>query len=258
LSSDPGTGAAGWPEGYDRRVLPEIDSTNAEAERIAPGLTQPTWVLALHQTAARGRRGRPWLMPKGNFAASLVMRPSGEVADFALRSFVAALALADALGEVAGAGAEITLKWPNDVLLNGGKVAGILLESAGSGADITHLVVGIGVNLAAAPDAGALEAGAVAPVSVLGETGVQVAPEVFLTRLARRFADWERQLATYGFPPVRQAWLGRAARLGQPVTARTMTQVITGVFTTIGGDGALILRDQTGGVHSIPAADVYF
>lgn len=258
MSSDRTEDAAGWPEGYDRRVLSEVDSTNAEAQRIAAGLTQPTWVLALKQTAARGRRGRPWLMPEGNFAGSLVMRPRGEPQDFALRSFVAALALADALGEVAGAGAEITLKWPNDVLLNGGKVAGILLESAGTGGDISHLVIGVGVNLAAAPDPGALEAGAVAPVSVAAVTGVTVAPEAFLTVLARRFAEWERQLATYGFQPVRQAWLGRAARLGQPVTARTMTQVITGVFTTIGADGALVLREPSGAMHSIPAADVYF
>ena len=121
LSADP----TAWPEGVARHVLAEVDSTNSEAARLAPQLTQPTWIMAHRQTAARGRRGRAWISPEGNFAATLVMRPGGEPAAAALRSFVAALALADALALVVGPGAVIALKWPNDVLLNGGKVAGI-------------------------------------------------------------------------------------------------------------------------------------
>jgi len=240
-----------------RHLLAEVDSTNSEAARLAPGLTQPTWIMARRQTAARGRRGRVWVSPEGNFAATLVMRPTGPLAESALRSFVAALALADALAALCGPGATIGLKWPNDVLLNGGKVAGILLESAGAGGHVSHLIVGVGVNLIAAPPPEAVEPGAMTPVSVLGETGMRLTPDDMLCALAVAFARRESQFATYGFAPIRTAWLARAARLGQAITARTMTETITGAFATIGEDGSLIL-DTAGGRRALPAADVFF
>ncbi len=249
--------AFGWPEGVARHVLTEVDSTNSEAARLAPGLTGPTWIFAHRQTAARGRRGRGWVAPDGNFGATLVMRPSGAPAEAAQRSFVAALALADALAAVAGPGVTITLKWPNDVLLNGGKVAGILLESAGQGGAVSHLAIGIGVNLAEAPPATALEPGAHLPVSLLGETGIRIPPEEFLAPLANAFDRWERQLRTYGFGPIRTAWLSRAAKIGQPITARTVSETIDGTFETIAEDGALVLATSQGR-RRIPAADVYF
>lgn len=246
-----------WPEGVARHVLAEVDSTNSEAARLAPRLTQPTWILARRQTAARGRRGRAWIAPEGNFFATLVMRPSGDPAAAARRSFVAALALADALGAAIGPAAALSLKWPNDVLLNGGKVAGILLESAGQGGQIGHLAIGIGVNLVAAPPLEAVEPGAARPVSVMGETGLRLSPETLLDLLAPAFARWEAQLATWGFAPLRTAWLARAARLGQTITARTMTETIEGRFETIDEAGALVLRTAAG-ARAIPAADVYF
>jgi BirA family biotin operon repressor/biotin-[acetyl-CoA-carboxylase] ligase len=125
----------------------------AEGARQAPSLSGPTWICALEQTAARGRRGRAWANPPGNFAASLVLRPEGAPGHAALRSFVAALALRDAFLAAGAPEAALSLKWPNDVLLNGGKVAGILLESIGAGGRIDSLIIGIGVNLAAAPAA---------------------------------------------------------------------------------------------------------
>lgn len=213
--------------------------------------------MARRQTAARGRRGRVWLSPEGNFAATLIMRPSGEPGQAALRSFVAALALRDALALVCGPAARLSLKWPNDVLLNGGKVAGILLESIGQGGRLNHLAIGIGVNLMAAPPAEAVEPGAVVPVSVLSETGFQIAPEDLLTCLAAAFARWETQFTTYGFAPIRTAWLAGAARLGQPITARTVSETATGTFDGIADDGSLILVTPQG-KRSIPAADVFF
>ena len=246
-----------WPEGVARHALAEVDSTNAEAARMAPGLTQPTWIFAHRQSAARGRRGRGWSAPDGNFGATMVMRPSGTPQEAAQRSFVAALALADALALVAGPGVTLRLKWPNDVLLNGGKVAGILLESAGQGGAVSHLAIGIGVNLAEAPPAEALEPGAHPAASLLGETGLRIAPEDFLSPLANAFDRWERQLTTYGFAPIRTAWLDRAARIGQPITARTGTEIFEGTFETIAEDGALVLATPQGR-RVIPAADVYF
>ena len=246
-----------WPEGVARHILPRVGSTNAEALRLAPTLSGPAWIMAREQTAGRGRRGRDWVDPPGNFAATLALRPQGTPADASLYSFVAALALHEALGAVCGPAARLAIKWPNDVLLNGGKVAGILLESAGQGGQLAALAIGIGVNLAAAPDLGGLEPGATPPVSVLGETGHQVAPEDLLDLLAPAFARWQAQLTTYGFAPIRAAWTARAARIGQPITARTGRDTRHGVFEGIDPTGALILTTAQGR-ETIPAADIYF
>ncbi|WP_071673666.1 biotin--[acetyl-CoA-carboxylase] ligase [Nioella nitratireducens] len=246
-----------WPQGVGRRVLASVDSTMAEGRRLAPSLAGPEWILAHEQTSGHGRRGRAWSSPKGNFFASLVMRPTESPDKVALRSFVAALALRDALVAVTGREAGLALKWPNDVLLNGGKVAGILLESLGAGQGVSHLVIGIGVNLAAAPDARLLEQGAVAPVSLQGETGMRVAPDAFLDLLAPAYARFETQFTTYGFAPIRTAWLASAARLGETITARTMAETMTGRFETIDAAGNLILQTAKG-QRVIPAADIFF
>ena len=125
-----------WPEGVARHAFDSLASTNETAASLAPGLTGPAWVIAGEQTAGRGRRGRPWTSPRGNFYGSLVMRPEGPPDQAALRSFVAALALHQACVGLTGLPQAFALKWPNDVLLNGGKLAGILLESAGQGGRI--------------------------------------------------------------------------------------------------------------------------
>ncbi|MBV1868250.1 MAG: biotin--[acetyl-CoA-carboxylase] ligase [Marinosulfonomonas sp.] len=246
-----------WPSDVGRRVLPEIDSTNAQAARLAPDLTGPEWILALKQTDGRARRGRGWVDPPGNFAATYVMRPNGPPDQMALRSFVAALALYDACVAATGRAEGLALKWPNDVLLNGGKLAGILLESAGSGGNIPYLAIGFGVNLVAAPDAGSVEQDATSPVSLLSQTGAKVTPEDFLDLLAPAFAKWETQLTTYGFPPIREAWLSRAARLGEVITARTGKTETTGTFETIDVSGQLVLSTAKGR-QVIPAADIFF
>jgi BirA family biotin operon repressor/biotin-[acetyl-CoA-carboxylase] ligase len=244
-----------WPDGYARRVLEVIDSTNAEAARIAPDLAGPEWILGLEQTAARGRRGRAWVNPKGNFAATLVMRPTEAPELVALRSFVAALALFDAFEAVSGTSAGLSLKWPNDVLMNGGKVAGILLESLGGPGG--HLAIGIGINLIAAPRPDQVEAGAVPPVCLLNETGKRVTPEQMLEALAQSYAAREAAFVTYGFAPIRSAWLERAARLGEVITARTGREEVTGTFETVDAQGNLVLKTHKDR-RAIAAADVFF
>ena len=240
-----------WPEGVARLILAEVDSTMAEAQRRLPGLAGPGWILAHRQTAGRGRRGRGWGDPGGNFAATLVLRLDEAPARLALRSFVAALALRDALVALGVPEGALALKWPNDVLLNGGKLSGILLESPGTGV----LSIGIGVNLANAP---APEPGAAfAPVSLAAETGLAVAPETLLDHLAPAFALWDRRLRDFGFAPVKAAFLRHAVRLGQPLIARTHAAEHTGTFETLDDDGALVLRTAQGRL-SIPAADIFF
>ena len=246
---------AGWPEGYGRRVLAEIDSANAEAARIAGGLSGPEWILALRQSAARGRRGRPWIHAEGAFAATLAIPTAESPRTLGLRSFVASLALHDVLAGIAGGAATVEVKWPNDVLLNGGKVAGILLESA-SGPD-AHLAIGFGVNLSQAPEAGQVEPGAVRPVCVLSQTGADLSPEAFLDLLAPAYARREAQFAAAGFAAIRADWLERAARIGETVRARTPLEEFAGAFETVDEAGCIVLSSGRKRV-AIPAAEIFF
>jgi BirA family biotin operon repressor/biotin-[acetyl-CoA-carboxylase] ligase len=248
LSADPAGGAA-------RIRLDRVDSTSAEAFRRAPAA--PTWIVAAEQTLGRGRRGRGWVSPPGNFHGTLVLRPEDPPAAAALKSFVAAVALHEALAGLTGLPDAFALKWPNDVLLNGGKVAGILLESRGQGGRVELLAIGIGVNLAVAPDPAAVEPGAVRPVALLAETGCRVTPGELLDALAPAFARWDAALAAGGFEPVRRDWLARAARLGEPVTARTGRVTRQGIFEGLDATGALVLSSAAGR-ETIPAAEVFF
>jgi len=246
-----------WPAGVGRTLLEEIDSTNAEALRRAPALSGPEWILARRQTGGRGRRGRQWITPAGNFAATLVMFPDEPPKEVALLSFVAALGLFDACVAAVGNAEAFSLKWPNDLLLNGGKLAGILLESGGTGKRVSCCCIGIGVNLVSVPEKSEVATGQTSPVSLLGETGSRVTPEKFLDLLAPAYAEWERRFAEHGFDPVRRAWLERAARPEGIVTARTMRGDIAGTFETVDQAGNLVLSTGSGR-RAIAAAEVFF
>ena len=243
-----------WPENTDRIILDEVDSTMAEAARRAPDLMRPTWIMAHRQTAARGRRGRAWGGHDGNFAATYVMRPGGNPASAALRSFMAANALFEALALHIDRTA-LSLKWPNDVLLNDGKVAGILLESAGRAGQDDWLSIGLGVNLRGVPKG--LMRSDFPPVSLEGEGGEAVDTHTLLSELASNIATEERVFAEFGFGPIREDWLEKAARLGEVITARTARDEIIGRFETVDEAGQLVLTTPKGRV-TIPAADVYF
>ena len=226
----------------------------AEAARRAPFLDRPTWIMAKRQTEPRGRRGRSWIEPNGNFAATLVLKPRCNAAAAALRSFLAANALFEALAMSIDR-SRLTLKWPNDVILNGGKVAGILLESAGAADQIEWLTIGFGVNLISAPED--VTDADFRPVGLAAEGGEIMDINEFLSLLASNVATEERLFAELGFGPIRKKWLRRAARLGEAITARTARDEISGTFETVDDAGQLVLTTPNGRVK-IPAADVYF
>lgn len=237
-----------WPAHVGRHLLTSVDSTNAYGLRL-PDV--PAWVLAEEQTAGRGRRGRSWVSPRGNFYGSLILAPDDPPERRALRSFVAALALRDALAGLLDVPTALALKWPNDVLLNGGKVSGILLEGQSG-----RLAIGIGVNLIGAPPAEAVEGRAIRPTSVFGETGVRLTPPQLLDALAPAFAAREAQLAQ-DFRSIRDDFLRHAVRIGEPIIARTVLAEHQGIFRTVDDTGALILETADGPL-AIPAADIFF
>ena len=244
-----------WPDGYDRVIFDSIDSTNSEARRRSLATAGPLWILAHEQTAGIGRRGRAWSTNFGNFAGTLLQPLNILLDQAALLSFVTVLALRDAFVAVGVAESDLGLKWPNDVLLKGGKIAGILLETAGVGP--SHICVGIGVNLAHAPSVRALEATAVPPKSLAGDAGLDVTAETFLTALAAAFAMRERQFKHNGFDAIRRDWLAHATRLGEIITARTLKEDIQGVFDTVDETGALVLQTPQG-PRAITAAEIFF
>jgi BirA family biotin operon repressor/biotin-[acetyl-CoA-carboxylase] ligase len=236
-----------WPPGTGLLRLDEVDSTNMEARRRAEaGETGPLWITASRQTAGYGRRGRSWDSGNGNLAATMLLRPEAPPAAAAQLSFAAALAVADLAAHFAPQAA-IRVKWPNDVLANGRKLSGILLE-AGQG----WLAVGIGINLAQHP------AETEFPATSLAALGVaSPAPDAALTVLASRFAHWLSAWRDQGFSPLRAAWLARAGELGSPIRARLPHEERHGAFAGIDASGALLLREASG-VRAITAGEVFF
>ena len=243
-----------WPEGFDRIVLDETDSTMDEAARRLTSFARPTWIMARRQTAPRGRRGNRWATPEGAFAATVAIRPGGAAGMAALRSFVAANALFETVAMYVPR-ERLSLKWPNDVLLDGGKVAGILLEAQGRGDEVDWLTIGFGVNLMG-PPAHVADA-AFPPVGLFDAGGDPADPDEFLDTLALNFATGERILDELGFDAVREDWLRHAARLGEVITARTGRREVTGRFETVDPTGALVLQTPEG-AERISAADVFF
>jgi BirA family biotin operon repressor/biotin-[acetyl-CoA-carboxylase] ligase len=224
-----------------------LDSTNSEARRMAQaGEPGPVWITAAHQNAGRGRRGRVWDSGEGNLAATLLLRPDAPAAVIGQLSFAAALAVAETAAHFAP-GAAITVKWPNDVLADGKKLAGILLES-----EPGWLAIGIGVNLANFPQ------GTEFPATSLAQLGIAPpSSDEALTVLAARFAHWYAAWMNDGFETLRAAWLARAGGLGLPIRARLPNETRTGVFEGIDAAGALLLNEQ-GQVHTIAAGEVFF
>ncbi|HVI30513.1 biotin--[acetyl-CoA-carboxylase] ligase [Phenylobacterium sp.] len=236
-------------EAYD-----EIDSTNAEARRRAEaGQGGPVWITAAVQTAGRGRRGRAWSTQRGNLAATLLTTTDLPPVEAAQVSFVAALAACDLADTCLGAGAA-RLKWPNDVLVHGRKAVGILVESGARPDGRLWLAVGIGVNLAHAPQD--VERPAAAFADHMSSPPPQ--PLDALEVLAARFEAWRRLWATQGFAPVARGWTDRAHGLGERCEARLPSRTLSGVAEGLDLDGALRLRLDDGSLERITAGDVFF
>jgi len=243
-----------WPRGYALKKFEVIDSTNEEAKRLASaGEPGPIWISAARQTAGRGRRGRAWDSPSGNMAATLMLKPERSATQCAQLSFVAAIAVCDMLAGFADR-VEVRVKWPNDILAAGRKIAGILLESASQGGEAPNwLAIGIGVNLASYPPDTEFPATSLTALGTSPPTGDDA-----LLHLAANFARWYEVWSGAGFSPIRDAWLARAAGLGTRIRARLSQEEASGVFEGINEDGALLLREGAGRVRAIPAGEVFF
>ncbi|RAU21290.1 biotin--[acetyl-CoA-carboxylase] ligase [Paramagnetospirillum kuznetsovii] len=241
----------GLPSPFGLMRLGVVGSTNDEARRLASdgAAADLLVVMAESQSAGRGRRGRQWQSPAGNLHASVLIRLDRPLSQSAQIGFVAAVALAEALGDLVS-DADFRCKWPNDLLCNGKKVAGMLLEAAGDG----WLVLGFGVNVVQAPPPGeALYAAA--SLADFGWGGD--APGV-LNAFCHRFGPWLARWRQDGFPPIREAWLGHARGVGEQAVVRLETETLTGIFAGLDEDGALILDQGEQGLRRVMAGDVFF
>jgi BirA family biotin operon repressor/biotin-[acetyl-CoA-carboxylase] ligase len=230
----------------------EVDSTNAEALRLMrQGEHGPLWITAERQSAGRGRRGRRWISVAANLHASLLLTDPGPSEQWPQLSFVAALAVHDAVVEVApDVKPRLELKWPNDLLLSGAKFAGILIE--GEGAEEEGAVaIGIGINCTAHP------AGAAYPATDLAAGGASVSAAVLFAALSMkmpgRLAQWNRG---NGFATIRADWLARAAGLGEDIRVVLADRELAGRFEGLDDAGCLVLIAPDGGKTVVAAGDV--
>ncbi|MBU6498082.1 MAG: biotin--[acetyl-CoA-carboxylase] ligase [Rhodospirillales bacterium] len=194
-------------------------------------------VLAGQQTGGRGSHGRAWASPAGNLYCSVLMRPKGAAREGGLWSLLAGVAVAEAVAALLPDPVRLSLKWPNDLLLDGCKLAGILVDSSPDGAGgLAWLVIGIGVNLAHAPDVPGRRTACLAPF------GPPPAPEAMARAILARLDAWRAIQAAEGFAPVRAAFLARAPRLGTRMAVRIGDTETAGNFAGLGEDGSLLLE----------------
>jgi BirA family biotin operon repressor/biotin-[acetyl-CoA-carboxylase] ligase len=229
----------------------ELDSTNEQAKRmLAAGETGDFTVTAVRQTAGKGRSGRHWESPGGNLACTFAVVPEGSARPLSDLSFVAAVAVRETVAALLPADTPVRIKWPNDVLVNGAKISGILLEVVGAPTS-PAVLVGIGINVSDAP---AIEGRATA---ALAECGVEADTDAVLARLSEDFTRWRKCWAAEGLAPVRQAWLDHAVGLGQEIVVRIGNKAETGRFEALDANGALILRRGDGEARTVTAGDVF-
>jgi BirA family biotin operon repressor/biotin-[acetyl-CoA-carboxylase] ligase len=244
------------PSFFSAVWLDVIDSTNDELKRRADaGASEGLLLCAETQSAGHGRHGRPWVSPRGNLYCSLLLRPKAPAAKTVQFSYIAALAAAEAVERQLPPGFEpVTCKWPNDILLKGRKIGGILLESgarASRDGRLDWLVIGVGINVLQYPSECDF------PATALAEWGGRTDRAKLLADFAAAFDRWRGLWDKEGFAPVRQAWLKRAQWLGQKIEVRTSGGQVIGVFAGVDDAGALIVQGLRGERHIVAAGDVF-
>ncbi|OHC75900.1 MAG: biotin--[acetyl-CoA-carboxylase] ligase [Rhodospirillales bacterium RIFCSPLOWO2_12_FULL_58_28] len=245
---------AGLPDFFRLTALDRVDGTNAEAKRMAEsGAAEGAVVMAMEQSAGRGRQGRSWQSPPGNLYCSILLRPDYPASMAMQLTFVAAVSLAEAVAAALPQGTVVTCKWPNDILVEGRKVAGILLETSSVGITgmLEWLVVGVGVNIARHPADVEFPA-----TSLCAEGAADIAPAALLAGFCRCFLSSMTTWRSLGFAAVRAAWLKRAYGLGEAIEVRLAGETLRGSFQTIDKNGALVLR-RNGQERRITAGDVF-
>ncbi len=232
------------------QVLGTTPSTQDVVRGLAEtGEPEGVAVQALQQSGGRGRHGNVWTSPMGNLYISKLLRPSCRADKAAQMAFVAAVALSDAIDEVMEKGHVKTLKWPNDVLIDGKKISGILLESKlDTHGRVDYLIIGTGVNIFAAPE------GAISMDEIKSDrifvNGIR---DLYLEKLYIRYQEWQEN----GFAPLREAWLKQAHGVNEPMRIRLPETTYHGIFRGVDENGVLI-AEVDGQMRTFTAGEVHF
>lgn len=249
-------GGAVLPEPIRLLFFDDIDSTNEEARRqCLAGAAAPLMIWATRQNKGRGRHGRKWYSPEGNLYCSLLLDADFPLQQAAQLSFVAGLAVYDAVDGLFDAALPARgLKWPNDLLIDDKKIAGLLLETIpGRTGKPGHLVIGVGINITTYP------VDTPYPASALSVLGARPStPQTLLADYGQAFWRWYNIWLEDGFAPVRDGWKKAAVKTERWYDVRTGTRNIIGRFKDLDESGALVLEDEDGQIHKIDAGDVYF
>ncbi|MBI3419746.1 MAG: biotin--[acetyl-CoA-carboxylase] ligase [Proteobacteria bacterium] len=244
------------PPGYTLVALDRVESTQEEAARLLQQgkAKNRTVVTAKSQTKGRGRYGRDWVSAEGNLFASLVLCPAGDLSGWGQLGFVASLAVAEAIRKILPPESKVQLKWPNDVLVDGKKIAGILLEikSDPQGKDV--LILGFGVNGVSHPEQAEIPA-----TDLKEQKAEKTEPEAVLEAVMAAFEGYYELWQEKGFAAIREPWLALAKDLKKEVAVRFAGKEIKGEFVDIGSDdGALYIKKAGGQTERIACGDVYF
>lgn len=244
--------AIGLPRGYRLAVLEIVDSTNAVARQLSErGPSDRIVIWAKAQAAGRGRARRVWKSPPGNLYLSTILVPSVPLSRAYEISFLASVALVDCLLSLLPDTAEVRVKWPNDVLINRAKVAGILVETEGDGAGgLSHAILGVGLNLASAPEIENY------PTTSVSEHGVDVVPADVLPRLIQLLETWRTRWETEGRAVVLDAWRRHLYGLGAPVRVTVGSEAIEGTLDGVDAFGAAEIREPSGRLRRVTAGDM--
>jgi BirA family transcriptional regulator, biotin operon repressor / biotin---[acetyl-CoA-carboxylase] ligase len=251
----PNEGGLKLPPFFELSAFQTIDSTNVEAKRLAEiGRSEGQVVWALKQESGVGRRGRQWSSPEGNLYCSVLLRPDCDASQGAKLSFLIAVALYDAIAQFLPDNVQMSLKWPNDILIEGRKSAGILLESKSNSQNkLEWLVIGTGINVANYPK---VTEGL--PAISLKEAGATVKLETLLSAYCHRLEQLYTQWTRDGFSPIRALWLERASGIGSEVTVRLPKSSFQGTFENLDESGALVLSMKDGTQKLVTAGEVFF
>ena len=243
------------PSPYQLVQLGGVDSTNFEARRRAEnGAPDSTVIWATSQSAGRGRRGRQWSSPKGGLYFSILIRPEYPAATVMQLGFIMANAIAGAVSS-ALPGTAVQTKWPNDVMVGGKKISGILLESESTGDNrVSWVIIGVGINIETHPDKINSELEATSIAAEGGDALIEKMLSTIMGRFDAGFNEWQE----LGFAPVRGAWLERAYGLGKKIIVRLPNETIPGTFKQLDESGALVLAvDGEQEDRIITAGDVF-
>ncbi|MCJ8308523.1 MAG: biotin--[acetyl-CoA-carboxylase] ligase [Rhizobiaceae bacterium] len=241
--------------GWRHLALGDVGSTNAVAlEQAVGGDPGQLWITAESQSAGRARRGRSWVSEPGNLYASLLLLDPAPQDKLATLPLVISLALHLALVEARPElGARLKIKWPNDLLLDGKKLSGILLEAQPDGHGRLAVIIGCGINCQHFPD------NPLYPATSLAASGIALEPAELFSHLAREMARTLRIWAEgQGIAIIRRDWLDRCHGIGQEIVARFPDREISGKFVDLDDNGLLLLCDNKGQIHTISAADIFF